>query len=347
MNPATTHRNIDFENLAFEDSAAVSPAQPIRPRLVQGDALDVLDNLPNRPKFDLIIADPPYNIGKDFGNDSDNRPLAHYVKWSTKWISRCLDLLAQNGIMYIYGFPEILAHIAVQYPLENQRWLAWHYTNKAVPKARFWQRSHESILCLWPPGQSRPTLEIDQIRESYTDTYQKNSVGKVRAGTESRFGGRSDRETIYTDHGGALPRDVLKVPALAGGAGASERWFKCHDCGGKVFPPHAAKHHRDHATMKHPTQKPMELTRRLIRSRIKGNTGKILIPFAGSGSECVVAMKLGIEWLGLELNPEYVDFAQQWMSHVSSEFVSAAIRIKNHGMEHLCNQLKMQNKTNY
>jgi DNA modification methylase len=66
--------------------------------------------------------------------------------------------------------------------------------------------------------------------------------------------------------------------------------------------------------MKHPTQKPMELTKRLILSRISGGKGKILIPFAGSGSECIVAKQMGIEWLGIELNSQYVNFAKKWMS---------------------------------
>ncbi|MBC6436821.1 MAG: site-specific DNA-methyltransferase [Rhodobacteraceae bacterium] len=322
MRTVVTQRKLDH----FTDTAADTLAggrragdSPVHTGLVQGDVLDVLARVPDDTKFDVVIADPPYNIGKDFGNDSDSRPMAQYVEWSEAWIARCLDLLAQGGILYIYGFPETLAHLAVRYPLESQHWLAWHYTNKAVPKARFWQRSHESILCLWPLGRPRPVLEVDQIREPYTDTYRKNAVGKVRTGTDSRFGGRNGRETLYKDHGGALPRDILKVPALAGGAGAAERWFKCYDCGGMVFPPQQAKHHRGHTTMKHPTQKPMELTRRLIRSRITGNRGRLMVPFAGSGSECVVAMDMGIDWLGIEINPEYVDFARQWMGYVSSD----------------------------
>ncbi|MBC6442548.1 MAG: site-specific DNA-methyltransferase [Rhodobacteraceae bacterium] len=301
------------------DAADTPVGARLRTGLVQGDVLDVLARVPDDAKFDVVIADPPYNIGKDFGNGSDSRPMDQYVEWAADWIARCLGLVAPGGILYVYGFPEILAHLAVRYPMERQRWLAWHYTNKAVPQARFWQRSHESILCLWPAGQPRPALEVDQIREPYTDSYRKNAVGRVRAGTHSRFGGRGGRETLYTDHGGALPRDVIKVPALAGGAGAVERWFKCYDCGGRVFPPQEAKHHRDHATLKHPTQKPMELTRRLIKSRINGTGGRLLVPFAGSGSECVVAAEMGIDWLGIEINPEYVDFARQWMGHVSSD----------------------------
>lgn len=301
--------NASREQVPLKDSLAAQSC------IVCGDVEDVLSSLPDSRSFDIIIADPPYNIGKDFGVVRDDMPLTEYVAWSHRWVDMCLARLRDGGVMYVYGFPEVLAHVAVQYPLESQRWLVWHYTNKAVPYSRFWQRSHESILCLWRPGEARPALEIDQIREPYTDTYLNNAAGKVRAATHSRFGGARGRETVYAAHAnGALPRDVLKVPALAGGAGASERWFMCRDCGGEVFAPSDIGTHRGHDTLKHPTQKPFALTRRLLLSRIARAGGHVLVPFAGSGSECIVARQMGAGYLGIEIDPVWVDFAQKWMA---------------------------------
>ena len=285
-------------------------------RIIQGDVRGVLKSLPSSRKFDVIIADPPYNIGKDFGDTSDSKPEAEYVQWVLSWLELCFQLLSQNGLIYVYGYPEILSRIAVHYPIDQQRWLVWHYTNKTTPSSRFWQRSHESILCLWTPDKKRPTLEIDQIREPYTDSFLKNSAGKPRKSMECRFDG--GKETLYKAHeNGALPRDVIKVSALAGGSGACERWFMCNDCNNEVYPPSQLKNHREHNTFKHPTQKPMDLTKRLILSRINSNSGRVLIPFAGSGSECCVAQMLGVEYLGIEINPLYVDFAKKWLKHVS------------------------------
>lgn len=260
-------------------------------------------------KFDVVIADPPYNIGKDFGNDSDCMPMDRYLEWTDQWLSLCMNRLTDNGVVYVYGFPEIVARISVRHQIEKQRWLVWHYTNKVAPSLKFWQRSHETILCMWN-SESRPVLEVEQIREPYTEGYKVN-IGRVRAGTGSRFNGnRPGKKTIYQNHGGALPRDVIKVPALAGGAGAAERWFMCRSCGDAVCPPSELSEHQNCDIMKHPTQKPEELTRRLILSRLVGGKGRVLIPFAGSGSECLVASQMGVEWLGVEINPEYVKFAR-------------------------------------
>ena len=57
----------------------------------------------------------------------------------------------------------------------------------------------------------------------------------------------------------------------------------------------------------HPTQKPLALCEKLLLSCKQPDTeGFVLIPFAGSGSECVAAKKLGLPFVGIELNPEYI-----------------------------------------
>ena len=258
-------------------------------QIILGDSLEVLKNLDSSMTFDIVIADPPYNIGKNFGNNQDNLSLKNYTQWSCQWIELCLNRLKENGLLYVYGFSEILAHISIHFPLEKQRWLVWHYTNKTVPSLKFWQRSHETLICFWK--NKRPHLEIDQIREPYTLAYQ-NCIGKKRKATPSRFGAK---ETIYNGHKkGALPRDVLKVSALAGGKGFKER-----------------------SPLKHPTQKPLALTEKLLKSKINGQGGQVLIPFAGSGSECVMAKKLKINFLGIEINPVYVKAGRKWLAHTS------------------------------
>ncbi len=262
---------------------------------------------------DICIADPPYNIGKDFGdNHNDLMPISDYLQWSQTWLTEAKRLTKPSGLIYVYGFAEILAHIAVNHPIEQQHWLVWHYKNKAVPSSKFWQRSSEMILCLWQTDE-RPKLNIDAIREPYSDVFLKNAAGKVRAGTPGRFGD-SGKKTIYQAHeNGALPRDVIEVPALAGGAGRSERWFYCKDCK-NAYSPDALEAHRDHEIIKHPTQKPMRLTERLLASCAKqGDVA--LIPFAGSGAECVMATQMGIDFISYEINSDYLCLAQKWLEN--------------------------------
>lgn len=59
---------------------------------------------------------------------------------------------------------------------------------------------------------------------------------------------------------------------------------------------------------KHPTQKPLRVSERLLMiSGIKG--GKLLVPFLGSGTEVIAGMKYGMECLGFEIEDSYFDLA--------------------------------------
>lgn len=231
---------------------------------------------------DIIICDPPYNIGKDFGNDSDKQEMDKYLNWCDEWISECIRILKPKGTLYIYGFSEILAFIRVRISI-NVRWIVWHYTNKVTPSLNYWQRTHESILCC---SKEKPHFNRDDVREPYTDTYLKNAAGKVRKATKGRFS-NGETETIYNAHAnGALPRDVIKISALAGGAGKKER-------------------------VNHPTQKPLALCEKLIKASKNGDDTLLVVPFAGSGSECVAAKKENINFIGFEINEDYVKLCNE------------------------------------
>ena len=252
--------------------------------------------------IDIIVADPPYNIGKDFGDKSDKQTLEEYILWCKKWIPELERVLKPSGTGYIYGFSEILAHIAVNLKLPH-RWLIWHYTNKNNPTSSFWQRSHESILVFWKDENQRIFNE-DAAREPYTPGFLKGAAGKIRKGTKGRFTG-SGKETVYNaNENGAMGRDVIKVPALAGGAGISERIYFCSTCN-DVFIGNKSEH-EGHGIEEHPTQKPMDLTYKLLKSAMPKSGGKVFIPFAGTGSECICCKDIGLDFIACDTNETFV-----------------------------------------
>lgn len=293
-----------FFNHATEKTTEIRTTELPLNQIILGDALYELKKLPTE-SCDIIVADPPYNIGKDFGNNRDDRELSEYVAWSKQWMDECQRVLKNTGTFFIYGFSEILAHLSVGLTLPK-RWLVWHYTNKNVASFNFWQRSHEAIICAW---KEKPIFNRDSVREPYTEGFLNGAAGKVRRGTIGRFS-KNGKETIYNAHeNGALPRDVIKIAALAGGAGMTERWFLCVTCN-KVYKPQELKKHTNHDIIKHPTQKPLELSRKLIQSAMPDKNCVVLAPFCGSGSECVAAKELGASYIGFELNPDYIKLAE-------------------------------------
>lgn len=295
----------------------VSPTSDssIKNRIYLQDVLIGLKALQDK-SVDVIIADPPYNIGKDFGECKDKMPMDEYVSWCLKWMTEALRVLKDSGTFYIYGFSEILAHLFVAADAKHKRWLVWHYTNKNAASLKNWQRSHESIICL---SKSTPVFNVDLVREPYTETFLKNAAGKKRAGTESRFN-KNGKETVYSAHPqGALPRDVLKNPALAGGAGANERAHWCVDCQSLIFGKNK-REHSEHILITHPTQKPIALTRRLIAaSKNRDGATDALVLFSGSGAECVAARMEGCSVVGFDLSPEYVHMGNSWLNLIATQ----------------------------
>jgi site-specific DNA-methyltransferase (adenine-specific) len=214
--------------------------------------------------------------------------MDEYLLWCEEWIKECLRILKPNGTMFIYGFSENLALILSKVPYNiNRRWIIWNYTNKNTPHLNFWQRSHESILVLW---KNDKVFNRDDIREAYTEGFLNGAAGKERKATIGRYS-KGDKTTTYIAHEkGALPRDVIKIPALAGGAGMKER-------------------------VNHPTQKPLALCDKLIKScKQTASDGYVLVPFAGSGSECLAAKNNNLPFVGIELNAEYIKIINERLS---------------------------------
>lgn len=272
--------------ISTESENTDKPSSELLTTIAEMDCIEGMKQL-NDCCADIVICDPPYNIGKDFGNDSDKQEINLYLDWCATWIQECLRILKPDGTLYIYGFPEILAFIRVQIGLSRHvRWLTWHYTNKVVPSLNYWQRTQESILCVGKTN-AKPYFNRDAVREPYTETFLANAAGKIRKATKGRFSA-GEKETTYNAHsGGALPRDVIKIPALAGGAGRKER-------------------------VDHPTQKPLLLCEKLLKACMRPNqTPFVVIPFVGSGSECVACKKLGCSFIGYEINPKYIELAKQ------------------------------------
>lgn len=246
-----------------------------------GDVLTLAKQVPSE-SAQIIIADPPYDTHKE-----------DFAAWTDKWVIECLRILRDDGTMFIYGPSEHLAQVMVRLPPTiNRRWLVWHYTNKSSVNATFWQHSHESILAVW---KRTKVFHADAIREPYCDNYKKYCAGKVRKATTGLFSDGT-KETVYNvNERGALPRDVIKIPALAGGAGRKER-------------------------VAHPHQKPIALAQRLIEScQQPAANGFVFVPFAGSGTECVAARSLSLPFLGIEIEPAFVDICAMRLTTTTTE----------------------------
>ena len=232
------------------------------------DAIDWLRTLPDGT-VDLVFADPPYNAGREAWDTFVDEDA--YLAWSSRWLAEAARVLNPAGSLYICGYSEQLANLKVlAAPLFTScRWLIWHYRNKAN-LGNDWGRAHESVVHL---RHADFALNVDESRVPYnahTLRYPAHPQAE-----SSRYGRRG---YVWHPHPlGAKPRDVLEVPTLTNGMAEKSA---------------------------HPTQKPLELVRRLVAAAT--SAGALVVdPFAGSGTTLVACEALGRRWLGCEIDPAY------------------------------------------
>ena len=55
-------------------------------KIYSGDSLNFMPKIPNN-YIDLIVTDPPFNIGKQYNSYKDKMKKEDYIKWCEKWIT--------------------------------------------------------------------------------------------------------------------------------------------------------------------------------------------------------------------------------------------------------------------
>jgi site-specific DNA-methyltransferase (adenine-specific) len=116
--------------------------------VILGDTLDELDRIPNGC-VDLIFADPPYNIGKNFNGSKDKWESAErYLEWCRSWIDKCTKKLSATGSIYIMAATQYMPHVdiyvASQMTILSR--IVWHYDSSGVQARRYFGSMYEPII---------------------------------------------------------------------------------------------------------------------------------------------------------------------------------------------------------
>lgn len=243
---------------------------PWRNQVYCEDALAGLARIPDG-SIDLIVADPPYGLGKDYGNDSDKMEADAYLYWTEQWLDAALPKLKASGSLYIFltwrYSPEIFVMLKQRMTMLNE--IIW---DRRVPSMggsiRSFTSVHDTIGFF--ARQKGYYFDLDAVRIPYDAETKK-------ARSRSIFVGAKWLELGYN------PKDVWSVSRL----------------------------HREHPERAdHPTQKPLEIVERIIRASCPPG-GVVLDPFMGSGTAAAVAAVHGRRFVGFELNSDYLAIARE------------------------------------
>lgn len=139
------------------------------------------------PKARLIFADPPYNIGIDYGNGvkADLLKPDRYMAWVNGWITRAIDCLTPDGSLWVMIGDEYAAEYGVLLKskgLTIRNWIKWYETFGANCANKFNRTSRHIFYCVRDPNNfvfnSDPVSRPSDRQTKYNDK-RANQAGKI------------------------------------------------------------------------------------------------------------------------------------------------------------------------
>jgi len=155
--------------------------------VIQGDALAELGHI-KEGSVDLVIADPPYNLGKDYGNNQDAKERVEYLEFTRKWLSQVKRILKPTGTLYVFmGF----RFISYLYDILEQElsmrfcnWLVWHYT-QGIGRTKGFSPRHDDILMF--TKSDKYIFNLDDIRVPQKYFRDRNNMRGANPGDVWEF----------------------------------------------------------------------------------------------------------------------------------------------------------------
>lgn len=252
-------------------------------------AADCLDVLPwvEDAVVDTVFADPPFNLGKQYGiNSNDLRGDTEYLDWCKAWLAECVRIVKPGGALFVYNLPKwniVLGAFLSDLGLDFRHWIAV-----------------EISACLPIPGRLHPShYSLLYYTKGKPKTFRRirTPIQRCRhcGGEVKDYGGHRDA----MNPNGVTLKDVwTDIPPV-------RHWkFKSKD-------------RRANALSTKILDRVVEM------STLPGEL--VLDPFGGSGTTFAVCERKGRDWIGMEIDfaQEIIDRLEshEIRSHRNDDYV--------------------------
>ena len=311
-------------------------------KIYHGDALDILENEINY-KVDMIYLDPPFATGRDFKYQATSEEIEFTDKWNGDSYERWLDDLISKLKKILEKDGNLFFHISAELSAIPQKILQKHF-KKVEPI--FWKKAHGKntvknklgsvvdIIFRASEEKSYFKLVYEPLDEYYFENSYRNKdeIGLYALGSlvhdktrnghkykiehngisyENLYGWKKNKEEMLK---------LIKENKIHFGKatnGKPPRLYKKlykHECKGKPLSnlwtdiAYITRNEQDKRL--YPTQKPIELLKRLIEIGCKEN-GIVLDPVAGSGTTGAAAISLKRKIVLIDKNREAIKIIKE------------------------------------
>jgi site-specific DNA-methyltransferase (adenine-specific) len=239
---------------------------------------------------DVVVTSPPYNIGTGYGSYKDELPREKYLTWMEEVGIAVKQSLTDDGSFFLNIGNKL-----------KDPWIAWdvaHVLRKyfVLQNVIHWVKSI--------------AISKDEVG-NYPNIAGDIAVGHFKPIMSNRFLNDCHEYIFHFTKYGDVHLDKLAVGVSYQDKTNIERWKAANkedrrDRGNMWFIPYQTIQSRS-KQRPHPATFPIKLPEMCIR--LHGNAKLVVDPFVGIGSAAVAAMRLGISFVGFEIDKEYLDAA--------------------------------------
>jgi len=276
-------------------------------KFIAGDCETIMAQMP-KESIDFVLTSPPYADQRDYGAKNTSIAPDAYVEWFLPKARKIFRILKPNGsfvlnindkvvdgYQHLYVF-QLLLRLYEDVGFKLVRDYIWY--NPATPPNVYsrgghgrTKKSHE--YCFWFAKGSEWIFELDPIRKPYSKAMRKYLDGKgtgsrsdnIRPSTHNFNCGK-----VWADKGGSDPGSVIEIA----NTNSNDVFMKmCREKG-----------------IAHPARFPEKLAEFFVLAGSKEGS-IVLDPFSGSGTTAVVSQRYGRNWIGIDINRDYCELAQE------------------------------------
>jgi adenine-specific DNA-methyltransferase len=248
--------------------------------LYEGDCGELLQRVA-RGTVHLTLTSPPYNIGKEY---ETSRDVSDYIDWCASWIKQVHRVTTPEGAFWLnlgyLGLPGRARALPIPY-------LLWDRVPFYLIQEIVWH--YGAGVAARRAFSPRNEKFLWYVRDPENYYFDLDAVRDPNIKYPNQFKNGRRKVNLL----GKNPTDVWSFPKVTSGMDRSSK-----------------------ERTPHPAQFPLAVTERIVKASCPPG-GLVLDPFMGSGTTAEAAMRLGRPVVGFEIEPRYVEIAQQRIEAVA------------------------------
>ncbi|MFQ6060548.1 MAG: DNA-methyltransferase [Thermoplasmata archaeon] len=265
-------------------------------KIHEKDCIEGMQELLDDKTVDVIVTSPPYNLSKPYNHYRDNKPRDKYLDWMADVGRECKRVLKDDGSFFLNvgGKPsdqwiplDLAQRMREMFALQN----TFHWVKSiAIKKEDMGNYSHiKGDLAV---GHYKPLRSERFVNDCHEYIFHLTKTGDVKL----------DKLAI-----GVPYQDKSNI----------RRWKSANsdlrDRGNLWFIPYETIWR----SRPHPTVFPVKLPEMCIKLHGIRNDLLVLDPFMGIGTTGVACARLGVNYIGFEIDPTYIEIAEERLSQTS------------------------------